>query len=98
MEALQSEHAIIRQHAVTVLGDRRLGRRLARAVLEALVTAALEDPEPQVRKLALLAVKSWKKTGARYHDRLRPLLEDPDQRVREMNRPERRKDGPQGQV
>ena len=86
LEALQSAQTTIRSHAVRVLGDRRLGRRHARAVLEALVQAALQDPEAEVRKLAVLSVKSWKKTGARYHDRLRPLLDDPDDRVRKMTR------------
>ena len=86
LEALRSDHALVRSHAARVLGDHRPGRRLAKGELEALVQAALIDAEPDVRRLAALGVEYWKKTGAKYKDRLEPLLEDPDEKVRDIAR------------
>lgn len=81
LRGLQSEHPVIRQHAVSVLGNRKLGRKLAKAILPALAER-LEDDSPTVRRLTLLAMAEWKAAAKPYHEQMLRLKEDRVQDVR----------------
>jgi HEAT repeats len=56
---LASPHAIIRSHAARVLGDRYLGPAAAPRILPRLAAAARDDPDPDVRRLAILPLHWW---------------------------------------
>lgn len=77
----QSPHTIIRQHAVSVLGDRRLGRAAGKRILPVLAER-LSDESATVRHLTLLSLSYWKKAAKPYEEEMRKLLEDEDGRVR----------------
>ena len=81
MRGLRSEHAIIRQHAVQVLGDRGLGHAASEIVLPALAER-LQDENADVRRLALLSLAEWKSAAKPYHEEMRKRLNDPDGLVR----------------
>ena len=55
-------------------------------MLPVLCRAAAEDPEPQVRRLALLSISWWQKDSIPYERVVRAALEDPDATVREAAR------------
>jgi hypothetical protein len=54
-----SPHAVIRKHAVCVLGDRRLGEEIGRQVIPLLRTISQSDPDSEVRRLAGLSLRWW---------------------------------------
>jgi hypothetical protein len=64
VRGLTSQHAIIRRHAASVLGQRRLGARVARRVLPLLSRAAQSDTDETVRALAGLSLMHLQKTPA----------------------------------
>jgi hypothetical protein len=55
-----STHVLVRKHAVCVLGERRLGDAVGRAVIPYLRAIAATDPDSEVRRLAALSLKWWK--------------------------------------
>jgi hypothetical protein len=79
---LRSPHALVRRHAVTVLGDRALGPAEGRRVLPALCRTAADDPDPSVRRLAVLSLRWWQRDAHPYADTVRTALDDPDPAVR----------------
>jgi len=50
----------VRKHAVCVLGERRLGDAVGRAVIPQLRAIAETDPDSEVRRLAALSLRWWK--------------------------------------
>ncbi|MBM2620217.1 HEAT repeat domain-containing protein [Actinoplanes sp. LDG1-06] len=79
IEALSSPHPLIRRHAAGVLGERNLGRH----VLPALAATARNDPDPAVRRMAILSLLFWKKDSRHLEDQIRHLLDDPSTEVRD---------------
>ena len=55
-----SPHVPVRKHAVCVLGERRLGDAVGRAVIPQLRAIAETDPDNEVRRLAALSLQWWK--------------------------------------
>jgi hypothetical protein len=58
-----STHVLVRKHAVCVLGERRLGDAVGRAVIPHLRAIAATDLDSEVRRLAALSLKWWKAEG-----------------------------------
>ena len=82
LRGLESKHAVIRQHAVCVLGERGLGKSVGKKVLPKLAKK-LQDKVPNVRRLALLSLSYWKAAAKPYHAEMKKLqTEDPDRDVR----------------
>jgi len=81
VRGMKSEFVIIRQHAVCVAGERKLGAAAAKKLLPAIVER-FQDEVPNVRRLAILALSYWKAKARPYHDEARKLIEDPDKDVR----------------
>lgn len=81
VRGMQSEFVIIRQHAVCVAGERRLGAAAAKKLLPAIVER-FEDEVPNVRRLAILALSYWKTKARPYHEEARKLIHDSDADVR----------------
>ena len=81
IRGMQSKHITIRQHAICVSGERRLGKTAAKTLLPAIVER-FKDPHANCRRLALIALKYWKATGKPYHEQARKLCDDPDEGVR----------------
>ena len=77
LRGLESKHAVVREHAVRVLGDRRLGAKITARILPALATR-LQDRSARVRRLAILSLSYWKKTAKPYAAEIRKLFKDPD--------------------
>ncbi|MBE1490993.1 DUF4303 domain-containing protein [Plantactinospora soyae] len=82
LRGLQSEHVLIRRHAVTVLGERGLGRTAGRRILPALCHTMVHDPDPTVRRLAVLSLQWWHRDAHPYADAVRSVLNDPVREVR----------------
>ena len=80
LRGLESKHHVIREHAVIVLGDRRLGAKAAARILPALAKR-LQDRSATVRRLTILALSRWKKTARPYAAEIRILFNDPDAEV-----------------
>jgi hypothetical protein len=55
-----STHVLVRKHAVCVLGERRLGDSVGRAVIPQLRAIAETDHDSEVRRLAALSLTWWK--------------------------------------
>ncbi|MFU8876072.1 DUF4303 domain-containing protein [Micromonospora sp. SL4-19] len=83
IRGLASPHAVIRRHAVCVLGERRLGAAVARRVLPLLGQTVSQDPDATVRRLAILSLLWWRKHAHRYANVVHEALNDPDAEVRE---------------
>jgi hypothetical protein len=84
LRGLTSPHVIIRGHAVDVLGDRDLGPVLAPLILSSLATAAREDPDADIRRLAILSLHGWSNDARPYASVIRHARDhDPDPRVRD---------------
>lgn len=81
LRGLQSRYAVIRQHAVSILGDRRLGKQASKTILPALA-AQLQDSNPHVRHLAILSLVDWKKLAKPYATDIRRLFKDSNADVR----------------
>lgn len=82
LRGLYSPHAVIRQHAACVAGDRALGKTAGQKLLPVLAEK-LTDPVPTVRRLALLALSYWKSAAAPYHAEMKKLQKDKDPLVRD---------------
>lgn len=82
IRGLSSDHPVVRWHATSLLGERELGRSVGQRVLPLLVER-LGDPDPLVRRLAVLSTDGWK-AARQYRTALEPLLEDPDETVRRI--------------
>ncbi|MGN9807474.1 HEAT repeat domain-containing protein [Micromonospora sp. L32] len=76
LRGLQSEHVLVRRHAVDVLGERQLGRAVGRRILPALSNAMVHDPDPTVRRLAVLSLRWWQRDAHPYVDVVRSVLDD----------------------
>jgi hypothetical protein len=83
MRGLQSEHVQIRQHAVCSLGQRALGAAAGKRILPALAKC-LEDPHPNVRRLAIFSISEWKAAAKPYIPDIKRLLQDKNAAVRAM--------------
>lgn len=81
IRGLTSPHLVIRQHAVSILDDRSLGKAVAKKVLPALVET-LNDRHPNVRRLAILSISSWKAAAKPYLAEILKMKKDPDADVR----------------
>jgi hypothetical protein len=62
LRGLTTTHPIIRRHAVSVLGDQRLGPHVAAKSLTPLQHVRDNDPDPDVRRLASLSIAALKQT------------------------------------
>ena len=82
IEALASPHPIIRRHAVGVLGNRALGKRIGQRVLPALANTARNDPDASVRRLAITSLLFWHRDSRHLANLIREALTDPDPQVR----------------
>lgn len=78
---LEYPHEIIQLHAITVLGDRALGKKLSESILPKLVSK-LHHPSATVRRITLLSLSYWKAACKPYHEEMRKCLEDPVSIVR----------------
>jgi HEAT repeat protein len=85
LRGLESKHAVIREHAVCVLGERKLGAAAAARVLPALA-ARLGDKSATVRRLAILSLSDWKKAAKPYAADIRRLFKDPSPDVADYAR------------
>jgi hypothetical protein len=84
LRGLTSPHVLIRGHAVRVLGDRDLGPAVAPLALPRLVKAAREDPDADVRRLAVLSLQWWSNDASPYADVIRDARDnDPAPEVRD---------------
>ncbi|RSM75803.1 hypothetical protein DL991_27165 [Amycolatopsis sp. WAC 01375] len=81
---LTSPHVIVRQHAVQVLGQRRLGRHVGRRVLPLLCQTIRLDQDASVRRLAVLSLLWWRRDSRHLADVVREASEDPAAEVREV--------------
>jgi hypothetical protein len=82
LRGTESAHALVRRHAVTVLGERRLGAAVGHRVLPVLARRAADDPDPVVRRLSVLGLRWWGRQGRAYLDVGRAACQDPDGSVR----------------
>ncbi|WP_394618696.1 DUF4303 domain-containing protein [Lentzea sp. JNUCC 0626] len=80
---LSSPHAVIRRHAVSVLGRRQLGKKVGRRVLPVLCRTMRDDQDASVRRLAILSLLYWRRDSRHLADLVREALGDPDAKVRE---------------
>jgi hypothetical protein len=84
LRGLTSPHVLIRSHAVRVLGDRDLGPAAAPLVLSRLATVAREDPDADMRRLAILSLLWWSNDARPYANVIRDARDnDPDPKVRD---------------
>ena len=84
LRGLTSPHVLIRSHAVRVLGDRDLGPAATPRVLSRLATVAREDPDPDIRRLAILSLQWWSNDAGPYAHVIRDARSnDPDPKVRD---------------
>lgn len=79
----ESSHPVVRRHAVTVLGQRRLGAAVGRRVLPVLARLAIDDPDPLVRRLAVVGLSFWGRLALPHLDAGRSATQDPDPTVRQ---------------
>lgn len=77
-----SRHALVRRHAVDVLGERRLGAAVGRRALPVLARLAVDDPDALVRRLAVVGLSFWGRRSRPYLDAGRAACDDPDPTVR----------------
>jgi hypothetical protein len=82
IRGLISPHVIIRRHAVCVLGERSLGAAVARRVLPLLCELASRDADANIRRLAILSMRSWGRHSRGYAEKVREALRDPAAAVR----------------
>ena len=73
---------LVRQHATCILGERSLGRRVAKRVLPLLGRIVGHDPDANVRRLAILSLRWWQKDSRQCADLIRKALNDPATDVR----------------
>lgn len=85
LRGLESRHAVIREHAVNVLGNRKLGTQAAKRILPA-IAARLQDKSAVVRRLAILSLERWKKAAAPFAADVKRLTKDSDPTVAEFAR------------
>jgi hypothetical protein len=76
LRGLDSEHAIIRFHAVCLLAEPRLGKLAGERILPALA-ARLRDRNATVRRLAVLSLHYWKKAAKPFAAEVHKLFKDP---------------------
>ncbi|MGN9914223.1 DUF4303 domain-containing protein [Phytohabitans sp. LJ34] len=82
IRGLSSPHALVRRHAINVLGERRLGSGVAARVVPLLANAMTSDPDAGNRRLAILSLRYWRKDALGYVDAAWAALADPDPAVR----------------
>lgn len=83
LRGLASKHAVIREHAVSVLGNPKLGTQSAKRILPALAER-LQDKSSVVRRLAILSLGRWKKAAAPFVVDVKRLTKDSDSTVAEF--------------
>lgn len=91
LRGLESPHTVIRQHAVSVAGDRSLGKAAGKRLLP-IIAESLNDPVANIRRLALLSLSYWKAAANPYHAQMKALQRDEDASVRQYARDVFRKD------
>lgn len=79
LRGLKSKHAVIREHAVVVLGERNLAKQAER-ILPAIADLLL-DRTANVRRLTIIALSRRKKGALPYLAEIRKLFKDPDPEV-----------------
>ncbi|MBL6280337.1 DUF4303 domain-containing protein [Micromonospora fiedleri] len=82
LRGLRSPHVVVRRHAVSVLGDRQLGRLAGQRILPALSNTMVQDQDPTVRRLAVLSLQWWQRDAHAYLAVVRSVLDDPVEEVR----------------
>jgi hypothetical protein len=80
VRGMRSAHAVVRWHAASVAGERRLGKKAGSLLLPALATL-LDDQHPFVRRLAALSIGYWKAEARKLRPLLEKLGDDPDKSV-----------------
>ena len=85
LRGLTCAHAVLRWHAAAVLRKPRVGRK-TRATIESALIAASGDPEPVVRRLALLSLGATPGAIKRHLEVLERFLYDPDASVQSTAR------------
>jgi hypothetical protein len=83
LAGLGSPHRVVRRHAVDVLGERGLGPDVGARVLPRLAQVIRTDPDPVVRRLAILSLAWWRHEARPYVDAIRQALDDPDPSVQD---------------
>ena len=81
LRGLHSKYAVVRWHAASILGDRRLGKANGKRILPELA-ACLKDRNRLVRRLAILAMARWKAASKPYRDVVAAVASDSDPTVR----------------
>ncbi|MFO0976301.1 MAG: hypothetical protein U0996_07860 [Planctomycetaceae bacterium] len=82
LRGLMLEEPRLRQHAILVLGRRKLGKSNARRILPA-IAEHLTDSNATTRRLALLSLSYWKLTAEPWFTAMRALKNDKDSLVRQ---------------
>ncbi|MCL2466317.1 MAG: hypothetical protein FWF02_03785 [Micrococcales bacterium] len=82
IRGMASAYPVIRWHAVSVI-DRSQQGQAADAALDTIVSLVRDDPDPTVRRLALLSLNDWYHLRLYVHtDTVRAATDDPDTAVR----------------
>ncbi len=81
----KSRHSLIREHAVSCLGNRKLGKAAGSQALPAIATL-LDDSCFNVQRLAMIKLSYWKQAAKPYVPKLKKLTRDDDAEVREWAR------------
>ncbi len=82
LRGLTLEEPRLRQHAILVLGRRKLGKSNAKRILPA-IAEHLTDSNATTRRLALLSLSYWKLTAEPWFTAMRALKNDKDSLVRQ---------------
>lgn len=85
LRGLSLEHRALRQHALMILGNRKLGAKAGTKILPA-VAECLKDSNATTRRLALIALSNWKLAAASWFPAMRALMKDEDSLVRQYAR------------
>jgi len=81
IRGMRPSHLIIRQHAVCVARERKLGTAAGKKLLPAIVER-FQDSNANVRRLTILSLSYWKAAAKPFHAEARKLIDDPDANVR----------------
>lgn len=80
LRGLESRHKAIRYHAANLLGERMLGKKAGERILPALALL-LQDTDPGVRRITIVALSYWKKAARPWAEQIRKMFSDSNARV-----------------